>query len=116
MKITFSFAPKNAHAIAKYSKLVGCTQAEMVNHLLAETLSWFYDPASGYTEGFLGSIYYRDRENAERALRQVTQVIRKQYQGNLLASFKIEIRQLPDSRFELKAELVDQYGELLPLC
>jgi hypothetical protein len=39
MKTAVILSPKNAAAIAKYSKSVGWTETELANHLLNETLS-----------------------------------------------------------------------------
>lgn len=62
--------------------MIGWTPDELANHLLAETLEMFADRNSGALEGFLGAIYYPDRESARRASGSVTQIRSKPKSSN----------------------------------
>lgn len=93
MITTVTLTPENADGIAKYSELIGWTETELANQLLAETLGLFAEYGSESLEGFLGRIYYRDRASAERALARVTQIVRKQLNGKLPDSYHGEVRE-----------------------
>jgi hypothetical protein len=104
--------PKNIESITKLAALIGWTPDELANHLLAETLEELANQNSGSLEGFLGAIYYPDRESAQRALDQVTEITRAQFNGRLPDSFKSEIFEHPGGTFDFGVEYVDEYGEL----
>jgi hypothetical protein len=108
--------PENAARIAEYAQLTGWTAHELVNHLLDETMAWWDDPKSGSLEGFLGSIYYHDLASVERALAHITGMVRKDFQGNLPASFESEIREHADGRFNFRAKYIDRHGDIQSFC
>jgi hypothetical protein len=116
MKTTLTLSTANTQGIAKYSKLIGWSEAELVNHLLAESLGWWDDHKSGSLETFLGAIDYPDRPTAERALAHVAEIVRKQFDGRLPKSFRGKIRETADGRFDLSAEVIGHHGELLEVC
>jgi hypothetical protein len=111
MKIELT--PENAAALAEYSELIGWTEAELANPLLTETLGLFAEHRSGSIEEFLGSIEYRDRACAERALAIITEIVRTRNSTRLPDSFHGEIRELPDGCFDVTAEWTGRHGELL---
>ena len=78
-----TLTPENAGSIAKLAALTGWSPDQLANHLLTETLENFADAGTGALEGFLGAIYYPDREGAQRALDRVTQITRARSNGRL---------------------------------
>ena len=107
---------ENAHTVAKLAQLIGWSPDRLVNHLLKETLDEAAETKSGWLEAFLSSIYYDDRQSADRALERVTQMTRWQSGGRLPHSFKGEVREYPDGRFGIAAEYIDRRGELNRIC
>ena len=55
---SITLTPENSAGIAKYSQLIGWTEADLTNCLLTEILELFADSSSGALAGFLGRIYY----------------------------------------------------------
>jgi hypothetical protein len=66
MNITLS--PEHAAYITKYAALTGYTQEEFVSWLLADYLNQFKedDPHDTFFRDTIGSMYFKDRESAER--------------------------------------------------
>ena len=116
MNTPITLTPENSARIAKYSRLISWTEADLANCLLTEILELFADSSSGALEGFLGRIYYPDRVSAERVLEQVTEIVRTQHGGKLPMSYHGEVREHPDGRFFVTAELIDGHGELSQVC
>lgn len=102
MKTNVTLSPENSARIAQYSQLIGWTPERLTNHLLAETLYLFEDLRSGSLEGFLGSIHFDDRQSAERVLALITEITRKQCDGQLPESFRAQIHTRADGRFDVK--------------
>jgi hypothetical protein len=65
----------------------------------------FADQNSGILEGFLGAIYHRGRESAQRALDRVTQLTRASFGDRLPESFKSEIFEYPDGSFNYRPSI-----------
>ena len=84
--------------------MIGWTPDKLSNHLLTETLETFANRSSGALEGFLGVIYYPDRASAQRALDRITQMTRASFNGRLPDSFKSEIFEYADARFDFRIE------------
>ncbi len=57
MNTPITLTPENSARIAKYSRLISWTEADLANCLLTEILELFADSSSGALEGFLGRIY-----------------------------------------------------------
>ena len=113
---SITLTSENSAGIAKYSQLIGWTEADLTNCLLTEILELFADSSSGALAGFLGRIYYPDRASAERVLARVTEIVQIRYGGNLPTSYHCEVREHPDGRFYVTAELLDEHGELSQVC
>jgi hypothetical protein len=70
-------------------------------------LKSFVANRSDALEGFLGAIYYPDRESTQRALDRVTQMTRASFGGRLPDSFRGKIFEYPDGKFDFRAEYTD---------
>jgi hypothetical protein len=103
---------ENAARIAEYSELIGWTDDELANHILAETHGLLAEPRSGSLEEFLRSIEYRDRACAERALARVIETLRTRNKTKLPDSFHGEILELPNGHFDITAEWTGRHDEI----
>jgi hypothetical protein len=70
------------------------------------------NPFSGWLLDFLASIEYDDRAHATLALDRVTEMLHECCQGQLPSSFTSEVRERADGRFDFRAQLIDERGEV----
>jgi hypothetical protein len=47
---------------------------------------------------------------------RVTEIVQKQFDGELPASFRGDVCELPDGRFDITAEVIGHHGELQHVC
>jgi hypothetical protein len=107
--LTIKLTSETSKGVAKLAALIAWTPDELTNHLLAETIETFADGYSGALEGFLGATSYPDRRKAQRAPDRVTQMNRTSLGGQLPKSFKAEIFESGDGRFDIRAEYTDRH-------
>jgi hypothetical protein len=116
MKTTIELTPDKAAALEKYAALSGHTPAEFLNRYLeGNMMPLFENPRSGELESHLATLEYRTRADAERVVAKVTEIVRTRHQGNLPAFSYSEVHELPNGRFAVKAEFIDQHGELVEI-
>ncbi len=106
MNITLT--PENAAFIAKYAPLTGVTPEELANWLLADYLQQFdgrfSHPSS--VEETIGSMYFKDRESAERVQAWLLERVSKRYRLN---SIETRISNNEDGTFDVRMTVPDRF-------
>lgn len=105
MNITLS--PENSAFIAKYAPLTGFTPEELANWFLADYLQQFEGRFShpSSIEETIGSMYFKDRESAERVQAWLLERVSKRYHLN---SIETEINSNPDGTFDVSMAVPDR--------
>ena len=89
---------KNLAFIAKYAALTGYTPEEFASWCLADYLKMFENTDGSFLQETIGSVYFKDRESAERVQAWLIERVGKHCYLN---SIETEINSNPDETFDV---------------
>src|ERR1700730_647447 len=102
MNITVS--PEHAAFIAKCAALTGYTQEEFASLLLADYLQQSSDES--FVQETIGSMYFKNRESAERVQAWLLERVSKEYHLN---SIETRISSNADGTFDVRMTVPDHF-------
>jgi hypothetical protein len=106
MNITLS--PEHSAFIAKYAALTGYTPEEFASWLLADDLKQFEDPSpvDSSLQETIGSMYFKDKESAERVQAWLLERVGKHHPLN---SIRTRICSHKDGTFDVRMTAPDPF-------
>jgi len=106
--VNITLTPENAAIVAKYAPLTGYTAEELVNWFLDDYFQSLENPSSGSAEDTIGSMYFKDKESAERVQAWLIERVSKNFHLN---SIKTRISSNADGTFDVRMRVPCTWSE-----